>query len=566
MSDDLSVGAAEAFHNMRELFGGVGSGEAEDWVFTNDGVSRRGSESFAESYAARLLAGRKKLPPNHDPRLYFDTPFKKEASSGKEAAGLFFRYFETTSDFFAHPCNVGKLGLLARQFLSHYAGDETLRGLDPGVVGKLGEIEKGILDACPGGRAAMANFLRLMYNRSLGLALGGEGGVSIGASDLGQGGKTLTPLGQVEMLEAKIRMEEIQMARRGQMYCVDEQDGSVYSRGGWTDGEWAEARSRIEAETGKDTDAAAARFKALDGFYFPQKVDYSIGSCYNLARMMRDVVVLHCEERSEFSLGQFLSRLKEHRREPEAHVPDEPDYDMPYNALPPHEEVVPDEGELDAGPETGAESGGGETKTAGEGKKKRKREPKTPKSGALKMAEKFAKDAGVVGGAETELLESIFSRRAGFKPGDYSAESGGFVKGHPAEGIKTLRDWQKESGRARDEEEALKIASGIPAAGSKIGVAVATEGGAFLFSKNDDGSLQGRFVGDEELGGGYSVKKGKLASGDGKGGAFRLVGEISRMPYSPPLKGKAEGEDSKPLPGRGIFGALKRLVRGGIDR
>jgi hypothetical protein len=569
--------ANRTMYDMRELFGGEGEGaDPSRWVFVREGERRGMGGNFFDQYTDALEGRRKSPKDNHDTRLYFDTYFEREPRSGEEAEILFFHHFNTTSDFFAHPGNIGKLGLVMRQFLSHYVPENILEDVDPKVSSKLGELEDELMKAAPGGRAAMTDVLRIMYNRSLSLLLRSTEAAGIGADKFGPSGRDLTLIDMPEMLAAKMRMEEIGMARKGKLYCLNEETGEVYERGGWTDTEWAEAKSRIEAECGDNKVAMAARLRNADAFYFPQKVTHSIGSCYNIVRALRQSVFLHCREKSEFSVTQMLARLKEHRVEKDQHDFND-GYGEGYGDRPPllEAEILEDdeqeldgphryeggEGKVKALPWAGA--GGASSKsTEDSGTSKRRKRGEIARD-PKKLAARFAKEAGV-GAGDLERLEAIFDKNEGFHPKDFLRESGGFVK-VAAETGDDVRTWLKNGDRARSQEEAEQLGRRVlgSKAGGGVAILVENEGQtkAVVLRKTGGKIFKKNFT-HEEIESGSALKGGKLRLSDGEGVySFTPIGKIARAAYSDSQE-QSRKQPEQGLKRGGIFSFLDRFRHG----
>lgn len=605
-------------HDLRALYGGEEEkAEASKWVFVPEGISSGKGNSFFDEYSESLRGLRKSVPPLPGSRLYFDTDFETDPRDGKDAERLFFEYFNTVSDYFSHPSNIGKLGLVTRQFLSHYVDEDLLRNVDPKVCRKLEELEEEVVKTCPGGRAAMTDLLRMIYNRSLSNVLTEEDAVAINAGKFGERGKSLTLIDMPAELAARRRMDEMQMARQGRIYCLDADTREVYQRGGWSAMEWEEAKSLIEMENENNPLGKAARLKAVDQFYFPQKVCGSVGSCYNLLKAMRDTVISQCRERREFSIVRFVAVLKERGKDGvESGFPSgmsgmgsggREDYDPPrdYDYDPSHSdpdeerggessrgkgieegELLPDEEELDAplkkglpAPASGGEKettlGGGlegdepaKTREGGGVKKKTVRTAKTPEQ---KATVAFTRKWGIAGSRDAVELEAIFSRKEGFLPGDYSPEINAFCKTEVLPKGSKVDQWIGEGQRARGIDEAKVLAQkSLPPHGpGKVALVVEKDGGesAVLLAKRSErsGAVLFKEVDVEGVLDGGKIRNGKLFLSHDEGG-FKPISGIVRVPYRiPGGAGGAErepGSDSKRLFKGGILGFLKKFSRG----
>jgi hypothetical protein len=596
--------------DLRSLYGGDNeNGDPSRWVFVPEGVSKGAGVNFFDEYVGALLGHRKKPPGLPGRKLLFDTNFETEPRNGKEAEKLFFDYFNTTSDYFSHPANIGKLGLITRQFLSHYVDENLLGDVDPRICEKLEEMEDEVTRACPGSRADMADLLRLMYNRALSNTLTHADAVEIKAGKFGEHGKSLTLIDMPRDLIAKRRMDEMQMSRNGKIYCLEDVGGDVYQRGGWTEMEWAEAKMNISSETQGNPIDKATRLKAIDQFYFPQKVCYSVGSCYNLLKTLRDTVISQCNERREFSIARFVSVLREQRREKEGgsaefyergsqdHVGagdhSYPEYEGGLSD--PEAESLPDEEELDAPlrkrPELLEASGGvgegSQTKTnigkdGGEGSEggvpatkdtkanKPSKTRRVTKSPLQKAVEGFSRKWGISGGTEVRTLEAIFSKEEGFAPSDYSSEIHAFCKTTPLPKDSSLEQWISKSQRARGMDEGRVLAKkSLPERGAgKVAVVVEKEegGSAVLLAKRVGAGAEVLFkeMTPDEIERAGKIRNGRLFLREGEGG-FKPVFQIRRSPYRLPEGAKAEiglSDKGKVLPKGGIFSFLRKFTRG----
>lgn len=594
--------------DLRMLYGGESEkADPKKWVFVPEGVKAGQGANFFDEYSEAIRGVRKEMPGLPGRRLYFDTNFENEPRSGKEAEGLFFDYFNTVSEYFSHPANIGKLGLMTRQFLSHYVDEDLLRDVEPKICQKLEEMEDEVVQACPGNRASMTDLLRMLYNRSLSNALTEDDAVEIRAGKFGTQGKSLTLIDMPEDLLAKRRMEEMQMSRRGKIYCLGDDDGDVYQRGGWSDKEWEEAKSRIEMELGGNPLSKATRLKAVDQFYFPQKLSHSVGSCYNLIKTLRNTVISQCKERREFSIVRFVSVLKEQRegqvgggQSPEQReYPAAQDYDYDPGHMDHEEEMpqgdgrgmrslqggegdaelLPDEEELDAPvkrallggenrPDSPSQEAEGKEATSSTEKSpsdtKKPRETKTPQQKAMGA---FVRKWGIQGSRETGTLESIFSRKEGFSPSDYAPEINAFCKTEALLKGTGVDQWIEQGQRARgiDEAKVLALKSLPCKAVGKVALVVEKDGGetAVLLAKRSEGEGAVLFkeVDPQELERVGKMRNGKLFIEGGEGG-FRPISGIIRVPYQVPVKAGITEEKDQPLRKGGILSFFRRFGRG----
>lgn len=612
----------KTIHDLRMLYGGESEkADASKWVFVPEGVKSGHGVSFYDEYSSALKGLRKQMAPLPGARLYFDTDFESEPRDGKEAEKFFFDYFNTTADYFSHPANIGKLGLITRQFLSHYVDEDLLKDVDPKICQKLEELEDEVVKTCPGSRAAMADLLRMIYNRALSNVLTEDEAVEIRAGKFGTQGRSLTLIDMPADLLARRRMDEIQMSRQGRVYCVGGEKGDVYQRGGWTDLEWESAKSQIEMESGGNAMVKAARLKAADQFFFPQKVCYSVGSCLNLLKALRDTVVSQCKERREFSILRLTAVLRERAEDgyqgsgtgasqEYSNPGGERDYDYDYD--PAHtdydspgesrggakgggrglegkgDEFLDDEEELDAplmgtksAKEVGENQNTGTAEKTKTGDKDDKVEPKTKtetrrpkqaKTPEQKATSAFSKKWGIKSARETSEIEEIFKRREKFTPSDYSPELAAFCKTEELPKGTDVQQWISSGQRARGIEEAKILArKSLPPRGpGKVAFVVEKDGGemAVLLAKRSEASGDVLFkeLGGEEVKEGGKMRNGKLFFAGGDGG-FRPISGIVRVPYKVPTSGGGEMEEKpKGLLKGGIFSFLRKFGRGNLDK
>ena len=615
----------KTIHDLRMLYGGeTEKADASKWVFVPEGVKAGYGVSFYDEYTSALKGLRKQMPPMPGARLYFDTDFEIEPRDGKEAEKLFFDYFNTTADYFSHPANIGKLGLITRQFLSHYVDEDLLKDVDPKVCRKLEELEDEVVKTCPGSRAAMTDLLRMIYNRALSNVLTEDDAVAVKAGKFGTQGRSLTLIDMPADLLARRRMDEIQMSRQGRVYCVGGEKGDVYQRGGWTDMEWEAAKSQIEMESGSNAMVKAARLKAADQLFFPQKVCYSVGSCLNLLKALRDTVVSQCKERREFSILRLTAVLRERSddgyqgsagggSEEYSNPGGERNYDYDYDpahtdydshgagreggrsgvsgAVGKGDEFLDDEEELDAplmgkksAKESGETRGSSEAdKTTTEDKdresgkdeaktKSRPKQPKPPKTPEQKATSAFSRKWGIKSARETSEVEEIFKRKEKFVPSDYSPELGAFCKTEELPKGTDVEQWISSGQRARGIEEARILArKSLPPKGpGKVAFVVEKDGGemAVLLAKRSEASGDVLFkeMGGEEVRGEGKMRNGKLFFSGGDGG-FRPISGIVRVPYKVPAEGGGNVEEKpKGLLKGGILSLLRKFGRGNLDK
>lgn len=610
-------------HDLRMLYGGdQEKADPSKWVFVPEGVKSNQGANFFDEYSDAIRGLRKQMPNLPGSRLYFDTNFEDEPRNGKDAERLFFDYFNTVADYFSHPANVGKLGLITRQFLSHYVDEDLLKDVEPKICQKLEEVEDDLVIACPGNRAAMSDLLRLLYNRAVSNVLTDDDAVEIRAGKFGTQGRSLTLIDMPADLIAKRRLDEMKMARSGKVYCLGDEDGEVYQRGAWSALEWGDAKERIGAEAGVSTLTKAARLKAVDPFFFPEKVAHSVGSCYNLLKALRNTVISQCKERREFSIVRFASVLKEKRADKDGPTTRSgrdqsehgtpPDYDYDSGPGPNSSEygdemgghgensggreLLPDEEELDAPPikalpgggnGPSAMGGGADAKetskkntqsgksppataaaTAGAGESSVKRADKPTKTPAQKAASLFAKKWGIRGGAESSELESIFSRKEGFSPSDYAPEIGAFCKTEVLAKGAVVKQWIDQGQRARGIDEARVLAGrSLPPKGpGKVALVVEKDGGetVVLLAKRGEtsGSVLFKEVAQQDVSCRGKIRNGRLFL-DGDEGGFRPLAGITRVPYRVPGEDiSRDDRKDKVLRKGGILAFFRKFGRG----
>lgn len=553
MSKDGHLHALHSFHELRERYGGEEAfKEPETWVFPTDGEN--GGHGFGEDYLTLLAGAKKKAERPFDSTLLFGIGAKDNAKTGQEAESLYFSYFEFVSDFFSHPQNVGALGLLTRKFISRYSGDGILDRLESSKIKELEKIEEGLVEENGGNHAAMTDTLRLLYNRSIAIAVGTGNGKEVGAVDLGPGGQRLTPIGLPGILDARLRMEEISMTRGGQSFCVDSLSGKVFKRGAWTAQEWEEARIRMQAEQGVGEHEVHARMKHADGFYFQEKVTHLLGGSFNMLKCLRDAAVLHCEEKAPFSLEKFMGRLHHSKKRggKEERYNDYPDMgEIDY-------EVLPDEMDLE-----GAESGKGVQLALpgpnGEGRRK------VVKSESEKKLERFEKLFGKITPGDKDVLKNVFERKTNFMATDFNPERGGFCRG--AEGpigtISGLAEWERQAAKARDRKEAEFLVGNLIESNKKgkCSFVVAYHGGV-LEGHRDEGRV---VINDVSLQSDkFSARKGGVVLETSKGCyKVRGVREISRIPFS--REDGIKPERVRLRKGGGILSTIKDFLKGGRE-
>lgn len=253
---------------MRRIFGGESeNGDPTAWVFVEEASAA--GRSFTEAYsAARRRAGLAPLPGPGLQRV--GAYFARDPRDASEAEKIFFHYCNNLAAFFAHPANLGKLGLLARQYLAAYGDEPLLQGLDPRVPPVLRELEQKLSAWAPGRRSAVADILRLLYNRALALLGAGEEASILEVRSLGPGGKTLTVIDRPASLAAAMRVEEKQMAEQGRFFVYDQ------------------VAPCVRETTGPNEPRAL--------------VVYAVGSCYNTINILRRAVLAEGNGGQPFSL------------------------------------------------------------------------------------------------------------------------------------------------------------------------------------------------------------------------------------------------------------------------
>jgi hypothetical protein len=262
---------------MRRIFdGNQASGDPATWVFVAEAPGPGAGRGFAEEYrAARQGAG---LPPLSSPGLEGVGPyFRRDPQDAGIAEKLFFHYCKDLASFFAHPENLGKLGLVARQFLSAYAGAGLVQGLDPRVPPVLRELQAKLTSFAPGRTSAVTDVLRLLYNRALAILISDNQAAALGVRRLGPGGQALTAIGCPPALAAARQADQRQVEESGRVFAFD-------------------AGSQMVREQAGTRESSVT-------------VAYEVGACYNVINALRRSVVSAAESHEAFSLMRFQREL-----------------------------------------------------------------------------------------------------------------------------------------------------------------------------------------------------------------------------------------------------------------
>lgn len=577
-----------------------------EWVFPGEG---KGAEKpFRMAYRDLVRVRGETSPEDPHPGLFFRRGVETPVRTGDDSERAFFSSFGFLVDFFAQPDNAQELGKVLRQFMSRYCGEGVLEGLPKADRGELTKAENALMKSCGDGHAHVTDTLRLLYNGAMAMLLGSGAGAKVGAVHLGDGGRKLTPIGTPEALAGALNRED--RGGGGMVFCVDARTGRCYERGGWTAGEWTEAMARVEAESLGSGAAMMAGRRALDSYYFPEKVTSAVALRHNLLAELKDDALVHCRQGTTFSSVRLAARLGgvaepgsgEERaggggRGGRGAVAGllsnlEPEYggeeDGRYLPAPSSfEEMMPDEAGLEA-LET-AEARGGAKKVEGgdshskDGDAREGEVPKaavrgrggreeTPEEKAGRLTRKFFRERPEsVGGGEEDKdrLNEIF-RHGDLSPSDYDPSQGCFVAGVGRDPGGDPSAWRKQSGEAKGREEAERLAKSVlrKSSSKTAGVAVAGGDGVFLVRRGQDGLSVSKVDGSAfDLAAG--VSRGKITY---EGCSYIAVGEVRRVPFGVAVpSGGEEAAKVRPL-GKGggqgsgisgIFGALKRALSGG---
>jgi hypothetical protein len=568
---EKNIDALLSLASLQERYGCAGkNADWRDWVFPRIGV--KGEVDFDKSFFEIVKAKGLAMPVDPHPGLYYRRGVEEVARSGDEAERKFFSSFAFLGDFFSHPSNAPRLGMLLRQFMSRYCGEGILKGLPKEVSAGLRRAEDAVISTCGGSHAFATDTLRILYNSSMVKLVSSGAGKDAGAVYLGEGGRKLTPIGAPESLLD--RMDHDEREQRGRIFCIDARTGNCYERGGWTESEWVEALARVEAESGGSADAKRSRTRALDSRYFPEKITPAIGLRYNILSELSEEAIVHCRQNTIFQISRLGAKLsdgrgsKEHEGEPDSsyfEVVDSQEEDgMRFLTAPgSREEMIPDEAGLE-GIET-AEARG-ESKPA-EQKAPEAKGGKTVRKGETgdidKRVKKFIKEKGLKNSDTVyPKLEKILGQ-GGFTGADFSEESASFSKAVVAisqEG--DAREWRKSAGAALSKEDALHLWKGHCRRGGRTAIALAGDEGVYLVGKKA-GRPEVLFVKADTFDHGAEVKRGKLYYG---GRSYLAAQSILRVPFGEGAKAAGQGlsRGGKPNLKTSIFNSLRKVFRGGI--
>ncbi len=565
--------------------------DPEEWVFPR---GERGHEkAFSAAYCDLARSMGELAPENPHSGLFFRRGVEGESRTGDQAEGAFFSSFSFLVDYFAQPENAQELGNLLRQFLSKYCGEQVLEGVDKARRREAGLAEEALVKFSGDNHAYLTDTLRLLYNGSMATLLGDGVGKKIGAVQLGENGRKLTPIGTPRALAMALEREEA--GTRGSVYCVDARTGRCYERGGWTEGEWIEAVARVEAESGGSEAAKNAGLRALDAHYFPEKVAGAVARRFNLVAELKDDALIHCRQGTTFSSLRLAARLgadlssrgSEGRGRAPDITEDYGDFDEARYLPAPSsfEEALPDEAGLEA-VEVAAAKGGADRPGDGakgkvqhtgdraeeggaeelEGRKQRARKPALDRTG--RAVNKFLRthpEAVKEGGREQ--LRAIFEGGQ-IGPDDYISRQGCFVSVGTGALGESIPQWRKKTGEAMDQEEAGWLGRRlIRKGGGRSGAAIPGDGGVYLVQRQS-GKETVKWIDGANFDNKAKTTRGKISI---DGAVYLPAGEVKRIPYGEAVLNGAEEERGKPLsrPGAGgvgsggILGALRRVFRGG---
>lgn len=564
-----------------------------EWVFPGEG---KGAEKpFRLAYRDLIRAKGEVPPEDPHPGLFFRRGVEGDVRTGGDAEESFFSSYGFLVDFFSQPDNAQELGGVLRQFMSRYCGADILSGVSKNARAEMERAEDGLVKSCGDGHAHVTDTLRLLYNGAMATLLGNGAGARIGAVHLGEGGRKLTPIGTPPRLAAALDREE--RGARGRVFCLDGRSGRCYERGGWTESEWIEAMSRIEAESAGSMDAKRAGMRALDPHYFPEKVTSAVAMRYNLLAELKDDALIHCRQGTTFSTVRLAVRLggegvsqgvsRGVTRGRQAVLPElgsgldegysDADEGRYLPAPSSFEEMMPDDAGLEALETAEARGGSAAVVEAEKGKaKKGAKGGGAKEGGADKVARavrKFLREGGRGSEEQESRLREIFNNGS-VGPGDYDASQGCFVSASVGDPGGDPSAWRRKAGEARDEAEAVRLAAGIlkKGAGRSAGVIMPFGDGVLLLGKTPKG-IEARRVGGADFDQGARVARGKITY---DGASYLAVGEVQRVPFGEaqrggesarvggaPLRRGASTEGVRGGAMTGILGALKRAFRGG---
>jgi len=554
--------------NIRDKYGCSGKNSNwKEWVFPRMGS--KGVPEFGKAFFDLAKAKGVTGPPDPHSGLYYRRDLEEPIQSGDQAEARFFSTFSFLSDFFAHPTNAARLGMLLRQFMSKYCGNDILRGFPKEVTKGLERAEESLINTCGGSHAFATDTLRLLYNSAMVKLVGTGAGHEIGAIYLGESGGKLTPIGTPPALTARIEHDEREF--RGKVFCIDQRTGRCYDRGGWTEGEWSEAMARVEAESGGSLESKRARARALDSHYFPERLSSSIGLRYNILSELCDEAIVHCQQGSVFQISRLSTKLSDGKRVPESRGRDDSSYfeivdegasdSIRFLPAPGEtDEMVPDDTGLE-GIET-AEARGVAKKIGFGAEPAKTRGGINDNADFSKAAKRFFKSKGIEGNEVTQSqLENIL-KTGGFSVADYSDEHSVFSKGIPGDPSLSggIEEWRKTAGAVSSPNEAVHLWKGYCRRGGRGGISLKADGGVYFVGKKS-GKVEVSFAKDSEFDSGAELKKGKIYYA---GRAYTAISAVDRTPFGDGSVRKGGGLKKGGSGTIGIFGALRKVFRGGI--
>jgi hypothetical protein len=293
------------FKKLSKFLEGEPSADADprSWVFPQTGTADGRGDDFKELCAKALRSAGQMPLPEFDTSLYSSHPWTGVFVSDPEneigATRKFIATLCVAGAFFSLPSNLTHFSVLVRQFMSNYCGSYLLEGIDPDLAETARLLERGIMESCPGCRAQTTDLLRMIYNASTSTCLTLLKDRNVDASIFGHQGRTITLLCPIRPLIENSEREEKQADKDNLTYYLNRSKGEVFLR------PWYRLKVKSERPPSNIYEAME-----LDRPRYLPSVDLKIGSRYNTMKLLGEIIVMHCEEASAFSLTRLYSRMQ----------------------------------------------------------------------------------------------------------------------------------------------------------------------------------------------------------------------------------------------------------------